>query len=91
MFEGIKMAAKAALIAGITAAILAIFANVSIPGLNFTYFSQGLNSALALGYHWCPGLQIVVPVAVAMAGVYLSIMLFHYASIAIRWVFKINE
>lgn len=91
MLDGIKMAAKAALIATITAAIIAIFAGVQIPGLDFTYLSQGFSTALAIGYHWCPGLQVVVPVAIAMAGVYLSIMLFHFAMIAVRWVFKVNE
>lgn len=91
MLDGIKMAAKAALIAVVTAAILAIFANVQIPGLNFTYFTSGLNTALAIGYHWCPALQIVFPVAVAMFGVYLAILLFHFAMIAVRWVMKINE
>lgn len=91
MVEGIKMAAKAALIATITAAILALFAGVRIPNLDFTYFSQGLRTALAIGYHWCPALQVVFPVAVAMFGVYLSILLFHYAMIAVRWVMKINE
>ena len=72
MIDGIKMAVKAGLIATITVAILAIFSNVQIPGLNFTYFSQGLSTALALAYHWCPGLQIITPVAIAMFGVYLS-------------------
>lgn len=91
MLDGIKMGAKAALIATVTAAIIAIFANVQIPNLDFSTFSQGLSTALALGYHWCPGLQIVVPVAIAMAGVYLAIILFHYAMIAVRWIFKVNE
>lgn len=91
MLDGIKMAAKAALIVGITAGIIAIFSVVQIPGLDFTYFSSGLSTALAIAYHWCPGLQIIVPVAIAMAGVYLSIILFHYGMIAVRWIFKINE
>lgn len=91
MFDGIKIAAKVALIAVITAAIVALFAVVKIPGLDFTYFSQGLNSALAFAYNWCPGLSIVVPVAVSMAGVYLAILLFHYAMIGVRWIMKVNE
>lgn len=91
MVEALKIAAKVALIAVITTAIIALFAGVTIPGLNFQYFTQGLSSALAIAYHWCPGLQIVFPVAVAMFGVYLSILLFHYAMIAVRWVMKVNE
>ena len=91
MIDGLKMAAKVALIATITAAILLIFANVQIPGLNFTAFSTALSTALAIGYHWCPGLQVVFPVAIAMFAVYMSIMIFHFTSIAFRWIFKVNE
>lgn len=91
MVEAAKIAAKVALIAVITSAIIALFAGIQIPGLDFTYFTQGLQIALAIAYHWCPGLQIITPVAIAMAGVYLSIILFHYAMIAIRWIMKVNE
>lgn len=91
MIDGLKMAAKVALIATITASIIGIFTQVQIPGLNFTYFSQAISTALAIAYHWCPGLSIIVPVAVSMFGVYLAIMAFHFASIAFRWVFKVNE
>ena len=61
MLDGIKMAAKAALIVGITAGIIAIFSVVQIPGLDFTYFNNGLSTALALAYHWCPGTRVVFP------------------------------
>lgn len=91
MVEALKIAAKVALIAVITTAIIALFSTVQIPNLDFTYFSQGLNTALALAYNWCPGLQIVFPLAVGMAGVYLAIILFHYAMIGVRWIMKVNE
>lgn len=91
MVEALKMAAKIALIAIITTAIIALFATVQIPGLDFSLFNQGLASALALAYHWCPGLQIVTPLAIGMMGVYLSILLFHYAMIGVRWIMKVNE
>lgn len=91
MVEALKIAAKVALIAVITTAIVALFAGIQIPGLDFTYINQGLSTALAFAYHWCPGLQVVFPLAVAMAGVYLAIMLFHYAMIGVRWIMKVNE
>lgn len=91
MVEGLKMAAKVALIATVTTAIIGIFTQVRIPGLDFTLFSRAISTALAIAYHWCPGLSIIVPVAISMYGIYLSIMAFHYAAIAFRWVFKVNE
>lgn len=87
----IKMAAKVALIAVITAAIIAIFANVQIPSLNFTLLNQGLGTALAVIYHWVPAAQVIFPIAVAMLGIQLAILLFEYAMIAVRWVMKVNE
>ena len=87
----IKMGAKIALIAVITAAILIIFANVQIPSLNFNLFTQGINTALAIIYHWVPAAQVIFPIAVSMLGIQLAIMLFEYAMIAVRWVMKVNE
>lgn len=87
----VKMAAKVALIAVITAAIIAIFANVQIPNLDFTLFSQGISKAMAIMYHWIPASSVIVPLAISMLGIQLAILLFHYAMIAVRWVMKVNE
>lgn len=87
----IKMAVRVGLVAVVTAAILVLFTQVQIPGLNFSGVSGGLNTALAIVYHWCPGAQIVFPVAITMMTVYLAIMVFQFAMIAVRWIFKVNE
>lgn len=87
----IKMGIRVGLVAIVTAAILVLFTQVQIPGLNFSAISGGLNTALAIVYHWCPGAQIIFPIAVTMMSVYLAILLFQFAMIAVRWVFKINE
>lgn len=87
----VKMGAKLALIAVITAAIIAVFATVQIPTLDFTLLSQGLGTALAVIYHWVPASQVIVPLAFTMLGIQLAILLFEYAMIAVRWVMKVNE
>lgn len=87
----IKMAAKIALIAVVTAAIILIFSTVQIPNLDFTLLQQGLGTALAIIYHWIPGSNIIVPSAFAMLGIQLAILLFEYGAIAWRWIFKVNE
>lgn len=87
----VKMGAKLALIAVVTAAILIIFANVQIPNLDFTLLSSGVSTALAIIYNWVPGSNIIIPIAFSMLGVQLAILLFEYAAIAWRWVFKVNE
>lgn len=88
---GLKIAVKAGLIAVVTAAIIALFANVQIPNLDFTVFAQALGTGLAIVYHWCPATVIIIPVALAMFGLYMAIILFEFAMIAVRWVFKVNE
>ena len=87
----VKMGAKIALIAIVTAAILLIFSTVQIPSLNFTTLSTGLSTALAIMYHWVPAAQVIVPLAMTMLAIQLAIMLFEYGAIAWRWVFKVNE
>lgn len=87
----VKMAAKVALIAVITTAIIALFTTVQIPNLDFTLFGQALGKGLAIIYHWVPGSNIIVPIAFSMMGLQLAILLFEYAMIAVRWVMKVNE
>lgn len=87
----VKMGAKIALIAIVTAAILLIFSTVQIPNLDFSTLSSGLSTALAIMYHWVPAAQIIVPLAMTMLGIQLAIILFEYGAIAWRWVFKVNE
>ena len=88
---GLKIAVKAGLIAVVTTAIIALFTNVTIPGLDFTIFGQALGKGLAILYHWCPATVVVVPVALAMFSLYMAIILFEFAMIAVRWIFKVNE
>lgn len=91
MGDFIKIAAKVALIAVISVAIIALFASVTIPGLDFTLFNQGISTALAIMYNWVPASSVVFPIAVTMLGIQLAIMLFNFSMIAIRWVMKVNE
>ena len=67
----VKMGAKIALIAIVTAAILLIFSTVQIPNLDFSTLSSGLSTALAIMYHWVPAAQIIVPLAMTMLGIQL--------------------
>lgn len=87
----VKMGAKIALIAVITAAIILLFTTVQIPNLNFSTLSTGLSTALAIMYHWVPAAQILVPLAFSMLAVQLAILIFEYGAIAWRWIFKVNE
>lgn len=87
----VKIGAKVALIGVITAGIIALFATVQIPALDFALLSTGLNKALAIFYHWVPAASIIFPVAVAMLALQLAIKLFEFGMVAVRWIMKVNE
>lgn len=91
MVDALKIAAKVALIAVVSAAIVLLFTTVQIPSLDFTLLSQGLGTALAIFYHWVPAASVIFPIAVAMMGLYLAILVFQLGAIAWRWIFKVNE
>lgn len=91
MTDAIKIAVKAGLIAVVTAAIIVLFATVQIPSLDFTLLTRGLSTGMAIFYHWVPAGQVVVPLAFGMLSLYLAIIVFEFAMIAVRWVFKVNE
>lgn len=91
MGDVVKIAVKTALIAIITASILALFTVVQIPNLDFSVLTRGLSVALAVAYHWCPILSVIFPVALAILGLKLAIKVFEIGAIAWRWIMKVNE
>lgn len=91
MGDAIKIAVKTALIAVITAAIIALFANIQIPSMNFQYFSQALGTGLAVLYHYVPVAQVLFPVVLSLLAFDVALRAFNLAMIATRWVLKVNE
>lgn len=91
MVDALKIAAKVALIVIVTAAILIIFANVQIPTLDYTFMINGMETGLAVLYHWIPIANVIMPVIYTCLGIRLAILVFEITAIAWRWIFKINE
>lgn len=91
MTDALKIAVKTALIAVITAGVLAIFANIQLPALDFTLLTQGLGVSLAVLYHYIPISRTIMPIAFAMLSIQLAILVFKVGAIAWKWIFKVNE
>lgn len=91
MGDLVKIAAKTALIVVITAAILALFATIQIPNIDFSVLSTGLGVALAVIHHWIPISTVIIPASIVMLSLQLAIVLFEFAMIAVRWIMKVNE
>lgn len=91
MGDAVKIAVKTGLIVVITAAIIALFATIQVPALDFTLLTQGLGSALAVLYHYVPISTVLIPVAFGLLSFELAYYAFKVAMIAVKWVMKVNE
>lgn len=91
MGDAVKIAVKTALIVGITAAIIALFANIQIPSVDYTNFTQAISSGLAVVYHYVPITQVLFPLVLAILAFDVALRAFNLAMVAVRWVMKVNE
>ena len=87
----IKMAAKIALIAVITTAIIVLFAGIQFPVPDFAPIFQYAGKGLAIINYWVPFMATLLPIALSLIGVRLAIYLFKFAMIAVKWIMKVNE
>lgn len=91
MGDAIKIAVKTGLIAVVTAAVIALFANIQIPNLDYSQISQGLGIGLAVMFHWVPVMTVLWPLVLFILAFHVGYYAFKVAMIAIRWVMKVNE
>lgn len=91
MGDAIKIAVKTALIAVITAAVIALFANIQIPNVNFSVLTTGLSTGLAVIYHYAPITRALFPIVLTLLAFDAAYRAFQLAMIATRWVMKVNE
>lgn len=91
MADFAKIALKVGLVAVIMVSLWAIFANVQVPVIDYTIVSQGLSAGLAVLYHWFPITQALFPLVVVLFSVFIGILSFKYAMIAVKWLMKVNE
>lgn len=91
MTDAIKIGVKTGLIAIITAGIIALFANIQVPSINYSDFTSAISSGLAVIYHYVPAAQVVFPIVLAILAFDVALRAFQLAMIAIRWIMKVNE
>lgn len=89
--DWVKIALKTALVATIMVGLWLVFANVQIPAVNFTYFTQAVSTGLAVMYYWFPVSQVLFPVFLTLLAMEVALFTFKYAMIAVKWLMKVNE
>lgn len=91
MGDLVKIVVKTSLIAVIMAGIVAIFATVQIPSLDFSILTQALGVGLAVLYHYVPIARTIIPLVIVILTLELAILTFRVGMIAVKWIMKINE
>ena len=91
MADWAKIALKVGLIAGVMAAIWAVFTQIQIPSVDFSVITQNTSFAYAFLSYWCPAFPVVWNISLAMLTLLVSLWTARFALIAIRWLFKVNE
>lgn len=91
MGDLVKIAAKTALIAVITGAIIGVFAVVSFPAIDFTAVYTAVSKALAIVNYWFPVLAHYWRLVLTLYSVALALIALRFSLIAVRWIMKVNE
>ena len=91
MADWAKIALKVGLIAGVMAAIWAVFTQIQIPQIDFSIVLQNAGFAMAFLTYWCPAFPVVWNITLVILGVLVALWTMRFALIAVRWLFKVNE
>ena len=91
MADWVKIALKAGLIAGVMVGLWAIFTQIQIPAIDYTVVTQTAGTAMAFLTYWCPALPIIWNISLVMLGILVTLWTFRFGSVAVRWLFKVNE
>lgn len=90
MADWAKIILKTGLVAGIMVGIWAVFTQVPIPNISYDV-AQTFEFGKAFLVYWCPAFSYVWTASVALIAIFIALWSFRLGSIAIRWLFKVNE
>lgn len=92
MADAIKMAAKIALIALVTGAIVAVFTGIVVPEIDLTTFITAIGKGKAIIYYYADWLVPILNLGIVILALrYLALPTLSLAMIAYKWLFKVNE
>lgn len=91
MADWAKIALKIGLVAGVMIGIWAVFTQIQFPSISFNGVFSGAGTAMALATYWCPVFPVIWNTTLAMGALLLALWAFRFGSVAIRWLFKVNE
>lgn len=93
MSDAIKIAVKTALIAGVMLSAIAIINAITLPAIDFTIFRTAIGHGKAIvNYYGGTTLNVLFTIGLSLLTLkYVVGPMLAISSIAIRWIFKVNE
>lgn len=93
MSDAIKIGVKTALIAGVMVAAVAILRAITIPEIDRTVFLEAIGHAKALvNYYGGTVNTVLFNIAFILLNIkYILLPTLMITSIAVKWIFKVNE
>lgn len=91
MADWVKIALKTGLVLGVMTGIWAIFTQIQIPSLNFGWVFNGFATGFAIMKYWFPEFPVIWNFTLILLGILVALWTFRFGSVAVRWLFKVNE
>lgn len=74
MLDVVKIAVKAAAIAGTITAVVVVLALIQIPAVDLSILTTRINNVYSIAVHWCPIMGRLYPLAMTILAVNLGLL-----------------
>ena len=91
MSDWLKIAIKIVIAVAIVTLIVTLLNVIKVPAVDLTPITAMFSTVLAILYHWCPVLEVLIPASFVIFGIVLSIMAVRFSISGLKWVLKINQ
>lgn len=93
MADWVKIALKTGLVIGVMTALWAVFTQIQIPDPtpSFSYVITAAGFGYTFLNYWIPVFSSVWTIVLVLFSLLVALWTFRFATIAVRWLFKVNE
>lgn len=91
MADWLKITIKIVVAVAIVSSIVMLLSAIRVPAVDLTPITGMFATVLAIIYHWCPVMEVLIPASFIILGIVLSIMAVRFSISGLKWVLKINQ
>lgn len=91
MADWLKITIKIVVAVAIVSSIVMLLSAIRVPAVDLTPITGMFSTVLAIIYHWCPVMEVLIPASFIILGIVLSIMAVRFSISGLKWVLKINQ